>query len=99
MALDQIVICPSDGSAIACAGPKAVCPWNGNSYAASMTFAALASAASGSPVTSGMPVWDRVTEVGVAPRMYLYRSSDVGKGWVAGFCHSTLSCWDALIAC
>ena len=38
---------------MAWAGPMAVCPWNGKSYSASMTFAAPASAASGFPTTSG----------------------------------------------
>ena len=36
-----------DGSAVACAGPIAVCPWKGISYSASMIFAAAAKAASG----------------------------------------------------
>src|SRR5688572_7943003 len=94
MSLDQIVIWPFDGSAMAWAGPMAVWPWNGKSYSASMTFAALASAASGFPTTFGSEL-----DVGVALRMYVYRSSEVGKGGVAGFCQWTLSCVAALIAC
>ena len=49
---------------MACAGPNAVCPWNGTSYSASTTFAAPASAASGFPTTFG-----RWLDVGVALRM------------------------------
>ena len=79
---------------MACAGANAVCPWNGTSYSASTTFAAPASAASGSPVTVGF--W---LDVGVALRMYAKRSSEVGNGAVAGFCQLTLSCLAALIAC
>ena len=41
-----------------------MCPWNGTSYSASTTVAALASALSGSPVTAGF--W---LDVGVALRM------------------------------
>ena len=72
---------------MAWAGPRDVCPWNGTSYSASMTFAAPASAASGFPTTFGAAL-----DVGVAPRMYLCRSSEVGNGAVAGFCQLTLSC-------
>ena len=46
---------------MACAGPMAVWPWKGTSYAASITCAAVANAASGSPCTCGGEV-----EVGVA---------------------------------
>ena len=71
-----------------------MCPWNGKSYSASMTFAAPASAASGFPTTFGLAL-----DVGVVLRMYWYRSSDAGKDGVAGFCQLTLSCLNALIAC
>ena len=59
-----MVICPFDGSAIACAGPIATCPWNGTSYSASTRLAAAAIAASGLPATVGMP-----RLVGMAERM------------------------------
>jgi hypothetical protein len=81
-----MVIWPFDGSAMACAGAIAVCPWNGISYSASTIFAAPASAVSGLPVTLGLP-----DDVGFAARMYLNRSSDAGKGAVAGFSQLTLS--------
>ena len=51
-------------SVSACAGPMAVCPWNGTAYSASTTCRALASAASGSPCRTGSSV-----DVGVAFRM------------------------------
>ena len=54
----------------------------------------LASAASGFPTTFGGGL-----DVGVALRMYVNRSSDVGNDGVAGFCQLTLSCLAALIAC
>ena len=72
----------------------AVCPWNGISYSASTTFAALAKAASGSPTTLGCRL-----DVGVAFRMNLKRSSEVGNAAVAGFSQLTLSCLAAWIAC
>ena len=53
-----------DGSAIACAGPIAVCPWNGISYSASTIWAAPASAPSGLPATLAGAL-----NVGVALRM------------------------------
>src|SRR5579863_10264051 len=89
-----MVICPLDGSAIACAPEIAVCPWNGTSYSASITLAALEKAASGLPVTIG-----RDADVGVAARMKLYSSSEGGNGAVAGFSQVVLSCFAALIAC
>ena len=64
MSFEYTVIWPFDGSAVACAGANAVCPWNGMSYCASTIFAALANAASGVPFTDG-PCFD----VGVALRM------------------------------
>src|SRR3990167_8101802 len=94
MSLDQIVSWSFDGSAMAWAGPIAVWPWNWKSYSASTTFAALANAASGFPTTFGSGL-----DVGVVLRMYLYRSSEVGKDGVAGFCQLTASCVAALIAC
>ena len=62
-----------------------MCPWNGTSYSASTTVAAPASAVSGSPITVGF--W---LDVGVALRMYVKRSSEVGKRRVAGFCQFDL---------
>src|SRR5262245_19651907 len=85
---------PLEGSAIACAGPNAVWPWNGTSYSASMTFAAPANAVSTFPVSAGLGL-----DVGVALRMYLNKSSDAGKGEAAGFSQLTFSCLDAAIAC
>src|ERR1700726_2667827 len=89
-----MVIWPFDGSAVAWAGLIAVCPRKGTSYSASTTFAAPAKASSGFPTRAGLEL-----DVGVALRMYLNKSSDAGKGAVAGFSQFTLSCLDALIAC
>ena len=50
--------------------------------------------ASGFPTTTGGAL-----KVGVAPRMYVNRSSDAGNGAVAGFCQLALSCRAALMAC
>src|ERR1700731_1895912 len=89
-----MVIWPFDGSAVAWAGLIAVCPWKGTSYSASTTFAAPAKASSGFPTIVGLAL-----DVGMAPRMYLNKSCDDGKGAVAGFSQFALSCFAALIAC
>src|SRR5579864_8797298 len=94
MSLEYTVIWPLDGSARACAGLIAVCPWNGTSYSASTTWAAPLKALSGFPTRIGLEL-----DVGVALRMYLNKSSEEGKGAVAGFSQFTLSCLAALIAC
>ena len=56
----------------------------------------LAEALPAAAARSALPTETGGTDmVGVADRMYLCRSSELGKGAVAGFCQFTLSCFAA----